>query len=53
MLRGKIEEKERNINWLTSARAPAQTRNPGLQPDREPNPKLFGVQDNAQPTEPL
>ena len=48
------KERERNIDWLPLAHAPAggQTHSPGMCPDPELNRPPFGSQDNTQPTEP-
>ena len=50
---------ERNIDRLPPVHAPTRdwnpgdwAHNPGMCPDWELNPRLFGLQDNAQPTEP-
>ena len=45
---------EKHIDWLPlTHRTRDQTCNPGMCPDKESNQWLFGLWDNAQPTEPL
>ena len=45
---------EINIDWLPLAHPPADdlAHNPGMCPDQESNQQPFGLQDDAQTTEP-
>ena len=45
--------RERNISlWVASHTVPGLACNPGMCPDRELNQPAFGVQEDAQLTEP-